>query len=543
MTLLHVEQLTIAFGANPAVRDLNLTVAAGESVALVGESGSGKSATLLAIAGLLPPTARVSGVIGWEGQDLQAMTPTERRAYRGRDIAMIFQEPLTALNPLFRCGYQVAEGLMVQQGLTARRAREATIALFTEVRLPEPERVFAAYPHQLSGGQRQRVMVAMALAGNPRLLLADEPTTALDVTVQAALLDLLRQLQREREMALIFVTHDLGVAARIAERLVVMNQGQVVETGSTSQLLTAPNHPYTRGLVACRPPLTHRPARLPVVADFLQATPPPPPPEISDETAAQRLEGLMAQDPLLELHQVYVQYRRAAMAVRGVNLTVYPGETLGLVGESGCGKTTLLKAVLGLVPLAGGTLRLDGVDVSRFDRRQRQRFRREVQVVFQDPFGSLDPRMTVGATLAEPLVIHRMNPKERRERILYLLQRVGLDPDAANRFPHEFSGGQRQRIGIARALALQPRLVLADEPVSALDVSVQAQVLNLLKELQAEFGLTLVFVSHDLAVVQFMSDRVAVMHHGELVEVAPAPQIYRQPQHEYTRTLLAAVLP
>ncbi|HAN46611.1 MAG TPA: ABC transporter ATP-binding protein [Cyanobacteria bacterium UBA8156] len=539
MTLLQVEQLTIAFGATPAVCALNLTVAAGESVALVGESGSGKSATLLAIAGLLPPTAQVTGCLWWEGQDLQAMDP---RAYRGRDIAMIFQEPLTALNPLFRCGYQVAEGLMVRQKLSATQARAAAIALLSEVQLPEPERVFAAYPHQLSGGQRQRVTVAMALAGNPRLLLADEPTTALDVTVQAALLDLLRQLQREREMAMIFVTHDLAVAGRIAERVVVMNHGEAVETGPTSQLLTAPSHPYTRGLVACRPPLTHRPARLPVVADFLQDNPPPPPPDISDEEAAQRLAGLMAQSPLLELDKVYVQYGRSPMALRGVDLAVYPGETLGLVGESGCGKTTLLKAILGLVPLAGGTLRLEGVDVATFDRRQRQRFRREVQVVFQDPFGSLDPRMTVGETLAEPLVVHGLPKPERRDRISYLLQRVGLEPAAANRFPHEFSGGQRQRIGIARALALQPRLILADEPVSALDVSVQAQVLNLLKELQAEFGLTLLFVSHDLAVVQFMSDRVAVMHHGSVVEMAPATQVYRQPQHPYTQTLLAAVL-
>ncbi|MGQ9866386.1 MAG: dipeptide ABC transporter ATP-binding protein [Pseudanabaenaceae cyanobacterium] len=542
MTLLQVEQLTIAFDGTPAVAELNLTVAAGESVAVVGESGSGKSATLLAIAGLLPPTAQVTGRLLWEGQDLQTLSPAARRTYRGRDIAMIFQEPLTALNPLFRCGYQVAEGLMVRQKLSPRQARAAAIALLREVQLSAPERVFAAYPHQLSGGQRQRVMVAMALAGNPRLLLADEPTTALDVTVQAALLDLLRQLQRERDMALIFVTHDLGVAGRIAERVVVMNRGQVVETGPTSQLLTAPSHPYTRGLVACRPPLTHRPARLPVVADFLQESPPPPPPEITEEEAAQRLAGLMAQSPLLELDKVYVQYGRSPMVLRGVDLAIYPGETLGLVGESGCGKTTLLKAVLGLVPLAGGTLRWDGMDIAKGDRRQRQRFRREVQVIFQDPFGSLDPRLTVGASLAEPLIVHGMAPKARRERIAYLLQRVGLEPAAANRFPHEFSGGQRQRIGIARALALQPRLILADEPVSALDVSVQAQVLNLLKELQAELGLTLLFVSHDLAVVQFVSDRVAVMHNGAVVEMAPATQIYRQPQHEYTQTLLAAVL-
>jgi peptide/nickel transport system ATP-binding protein len=481
---------------------------------------------------------------------------------------MVFQEPMTSLNPLFTCGYQVIEAIQLHRQVSQQEAESLTIQLFDEVQLPNPEQLIRRYPHELSGGQLQRVMIAMAISCNPQLIIADEPTTALDVTVQATILELLKQIQRSRQMSMIFITHDLGILAKIADQAIVMNQGEIVEFGTAKSILQTPQHPYTKGLVACRPQSDRQLRLLPTVSDFmeilngqmvekelnpayLEIVPPA-------ESAA-RLVELQQQEPILSVQNLRIEFpirnllglkRHNFVAVNNISFDVYRGETLGLVGESGCGKTTTGRALLGLINNVIGSVKFEGQEITKLKGAAFQKTRCDLQVIFQDPYGSLNPRMSVGEAIAESLVIHSHQQRfqryrqaeARRDRVAYLLERVGLTKSAMRRYPHEFSGGQRQRICIARALALNPKLIIADEPVSALDVSVQAQVLNLLKELQAEFGLTYIFISHDLSVVKFMSDRIMVMNQGEIVEFNNAESIYSNPQQPYTQKLINAIL-
>jgi peptide/nickel transport system ATP-binding protein len=544
---------------SPVVDGLSFQLGAGQVLGLVGESGSGKTITALTLMDLLPSSARVEGTILFQGPqgtvDWLRLDPRQRRRYRGSQIAMIFQEPSTALNPLYTCGQQLRETLRAHTSLPPAELRAQAIRLFEEVQL-SPQ-MLERYPHQLSGGQIQRAAIACAIASNPKLLIADEPTTALDVTVQAEILRLLRDLQQQRQMAILFITHDLNLVAELADQVVVMCRGQAVEQGSVKQIFWDPQHPYTRGLLACRPPLERRLRRLPTVQDFQekggsleerwQQL------EIPAAEEEERLRQICSQPPLLQVQELRTHYavrcgplgRQVGeiRAVDGISFDLYPGETLGVVGESGCGKTTLGRTLLRLIRASSGQVIYDGEDWLRLPPRRLRRLRREIQLIFQDPAASLDPRMSVGASVMEPMVLHGMgrNAAERRARAQRLFERVGLDPEALDRLPHQFSGGQRQRICIARALASEPRLLVCDEAVSSLDVSVQAQVLNLLKDLQEELGLTYLFISHDLSVVKFMSDRILVMNRGRIEEIGPAAQIYRNPQQDYTRRLIAAI--
>jgi peptide/nickel transport system ATP-binding protein len=586
-----------------AVNGVSFQLQPGKTLGLVGESGSGKSVTALAIAGLLAETGRSTGGAIWyrephaeDAVNLLQLSPEQLRRYRGQRIAMVFQEPMSALNPVYTCGFQIIEAIRLHQRISEAQARQQAIRLLQEVKLlpsdldariqlrdrwpgPKPsdreldqavarqqQAMLDRYPHQLSGGQLQRVTIAIALAGNPSVLIADEPTTALDVTVQARILELLRELQTRRAMSILFITHDLGLIAEVANDVAVMYRGELVEVGSVQQVFTQPQHPYTQGLLACRPRPDLRLRYLPTVADFVAAADNPTmqPRSLQGETISpqqmqKRLEILQALSPLLSVCDLRVAYRtrgwfggdrQPMMAVNGVSFDVFPGETLGLVGESGCGKSTLARALLRLIEPAGGSVRFDDRDILQLRGPALRDLRREMQIIFQDPFSSLNPRMTVGEAVMEPMLIHSQgNRADRplpvrtmyREQAAYLLDRVGLNPQWMNRYPHEFSGGQRQRICIARALALNPRFLICDESVSALDVSVQAQVLNLLKELQGEFNLTYIFISHDLAVVKFMSDRIAVMNRGRFEEIGPADEVYNHPQRDYTRQLIAAI--
>ncbi len=576
--LLSVRNLQVAFrgdeGLVYAVKNISFDLAQGQTLGIVGESGSGKSATALAIMGLLGESGKITNgeVIfrpsSEEPLDLVRVSPKKMLKYRGDRISMVFQEPMTSLNPLFNCGYQVIEAIRLHQKVSQQEAETRTIQLFQEVQLPNPEQLIERYPHELSGGQLQRVMIAMAISCNPQLIIADEPTTALDVTVQATILELLKEIQRSRQMSMIFITHDLGILATIADKAIVMNQGEVVESGDTQSIFQSPKHPYTKGLIACRPQPDRQLRLLPTVSDFMEIQngqmvekePSDPrylevvPPE---ETVA-RLEELQKQDPILSVQNLRIEFpirsilglkKRYLVAVNNISFDVYRGETLGLVGESGCGKTTAGRAILGLTNGVMGSVKFEGREISKLKGEALQKLRCDLQVIFQDPYGSLNPRMSVGDAIAEPLLVHSHQERfdryrkaeARRERAAYLLERVGLTKSAMRRYPHEFSGGQRQRICIARALALNPKLIIADEPVSALDVSVQAQVLNLLKELQAEFGLTYIFISHDLGVVKFMSDRIMVMNKGEIVELDTAESIYTNPQQPYTQKLISAI--
>ncbi len=575
-TILTVNQLQVDFNSDEgmvnAVQDVSFHLNRGETLGIVGESGSGKSVTALAIMGLLGQTGRVTkGEVLFStdaGQvNLLTLPPDKLRQYRGDRISMIFQEPMTSLNPLFTCGYQIVETIRLHQHVSKAQAEAQAIQLFTEVQLPSPAQIMNRYPHELSGGQLQRVMMAIAICCNPMILIADEPTTALDVTVQATILELLKQIQRDRGMSMIFITHDLGVIAKIADSVAVMYKGKVVEYGDTLAVFRQPSHPYTKGLITCRPQPELRRKYLPTVSDFMEEVngqiieKQPEDFRLQQSTsvteAEAKLLALKAKEPLLRVQNMWVQFpergiwgmtRRYVAAVNDVSFEVYPGETLGLVGESGCGKSTLARAILRLVqPMSNSKVWFDGQDVTQMKARELQRLRREMQIVFQDPFGSLNPRMSICEAIAEPLIVHSeaialyRSKSSRRERVAYLLQRVGLSASDMNRYPHEFSGGQRQRICIARALALNPKLIVADESVSALDVSVQAQVLNLLKELQEEFGLTYIFISHDLSVVKFMSDRIMVMNRGKIEEIDTAEQIYTQPQTAYTQKLIGSI--
>ena len=642
-TVLEVRNLRVQFGSADAgdasatvkaVDDISFEVKRGQTLGIVGESGSGKSVTSLAIMGLLSSfSTQISGEIWFSSTkdgaskgpvNLLEMPSQEKQIYRGSQMATIFQEPMSSLNPVFTIGFQLTEAICLHQNLSQIAARRQAASLLQEVKLlpddqelkqrclagrqqdasadgpdemkddrdlmqfinRQKQAMLDRYPHQLSGGQIQRVMIAMAISCNPTLLIADEPTTALDVTVQATILALLRELRDSRGMAMIFITHDLSVIAEIADVVAVMYRGKIVECGAIEQIFSNPQHPYTKGLLACRPTLEKQLRRLPTVSDFMDVTTNASGElvivekdvDLDDESSgglsafatgkAPRLPNLDA--PLLTVNNLRVGFpvqgvfgetKRLFMAVNDISFEVYAGETLGLVGESGCGKSTLARALLQLIPISSGKVFFEGQEITppayniskwqwmanyRIQKeyaRKLRWLRRDLQIIFQDPFSSLDPRMNVGAAVMEPMVIHSVgkNQQEQRDRAAYLLDRVGLNPDFMRRYPHEFSGGQRQRICIARALALNPKFIICDESVSALDVSVQAQVLNLLKELQTEFGLTYIFISHDLSVVKFMSDRAIVMNKGKIEEIGTAERIYRQPQQAYTRQLIAAI--
>ncbi|MEL6482908.1 MAG: ABC transporter ATP-binding protein, partial [Pseudomonadota bacterium] len=518
MTLLSVQDLAIEFGSREdrveAVRGLSFTIARGETVAIVGESGSGKSVTALAIMGLLRQAGgRIAGgAIHFDGRvDMVSVAEPEARAIRGAEIAMIFQEPMTSLNPVFTIGDQLVEPLIVHQGASRREARARAIEAMTEVKIPEPERRFTQYPHELSGGMRQRVMIAMALICRPKLLIADEPTTALDVTIQAQILWLIDKLKRETATSVLFITHDLGVVAQIADRVVVMARGDFIESGPVEEVFAAPRAAYTRRLLAAVPRLGTESGRQP-----------------HETEPYLKLEDLSVRYPIKS--GLFRRVRSEVLAVDQVTLEIPAGETLGLVGESGCGKSTIAKAILGLETPSSGRIIVDGTDIGSLDAEGRRAFQRSTGMVFQDPFAALSPRRTAFQQISEPMVIHGTGTRSQiADRVRWLIHRVGLENRHLDRYPHEFSGGQRQRLCIARALALEPRLVIADEPVSALDVSVQAQVLDLFAELQRELGLTYLFISHDLAIVEKVSDRVAVMHMGRVVEHGATPRVLSDP--------------
>lgn len=563
--LLSVRNLTVKFRSEKdwkaVVHGIDFEVFRGKTLGIVGESGSGKSVSLLALMGLLDErNSKVSAsAYSFKELDLAGFSESDLHPLRGKRMAMIFQEPMSSLNPVQRCGRQVEEALRIHQRMSKTEAKMRVLALFEQVKLPRPEAMYRAYPHQLSGGQKQRVMIAMALSCHPDLLIADEPTTALDVTVQQEILVLLKDLQQQYGMGMIFITHDLGVIANIADELAVMYQGKIVENGAVQTILHNPQHPYTKGLLTCRPPLDYRLERIPVISEFLLGKWPGGADQIKAEllitdTFRKRNHELLYQRnfileaknintwfPLRKgiLNRTYDQVK----AVDQVSFEVYPGETLGLVGESGCGKTTLGRTLLRLQEPTSGTILFKGKPITGLSESTMRNMRKQIQIIFQDPYSSLNPRMSIGNALAEPMRVHGLarSAREAQQKVNQLLEEVGLLPEHYDRYPHEFSGGQRQRISIARALAVEPELIICDESVSALDVSVQAQVLNLLNRLKANRGLTYIFISHDLSVVRFMSDRILVMKDGHMEELAEADILFQQPQSEYTKSLIGAI--
>ncbi len=563
--LLQIRNLHVSFRRdgrwNEAVHGIDLDVFAGKTLGLVGESGSGKSVSSLAVMRLL--NERVSRIdsdsILIEGDEIKHFTERQMAEVRGKRIAMIFQEPMTSLNPVYKCGFQVSEMIRQHEDVSKVEAKKRVIDLFKQVMLPRPEAIYDSYPHELSGGQKQRVMIAMAIACHPKLLIADEPTTALDVTVQLEILKLLRKLQAETGMGMIFITHDLGVVAEIADDVAVMHDGEILERGTVQQILNHPQHPYTQGLLACRPPMNVRLKRLPIVKEFLDGQWHGGKEQIlhdlqiSDEERQAHLKQLYSQEPLLKVEHLKTWYplRKGVFsrvyghvkAVDDVSLEVYEGETLGLVGESGCGKTTLGRSILRLAEPTSGKIWFDGIEVTALKGQALRDFRKQAQIVFQDPYSSLNPRITIGDAISEPMIVHGIETDRARcrNRVCDLLEQVGLQAEHYDRYPHEFSGGQRQRICIARALAVSPRLIICDESVSALDVSVQAQVLNLLNRLKEERHLTYIFISHDLSVVRFMSDRVVVMYNGQPVEINEANALFEHPLNAYTQKLIDAL--
>lgn len=574
--LLEVKNLVTEFKTEneivKAVNDISFTLHRGETIGIVGESGSGKSVTALSAMQLIPnPPGRItSGQIIYHSDkgpvDLTKASANEMRAFRGNELAMIFQEPMTSLNPVYTCGEQVMEALILHRKISKKEARLKTLELFTKVKLPRPDQIIDSYPHQISGGQKQRVMIAMAMSCNPNILIADEPTTALDVTVQKTILDLMLELQREHNMGIMFITHDLGVIAELADKVIVMYKGQIVEQGNVMDIFSNPQHPYTKGLLACRPPLDKRLYHLPTVSDFMELSAEG---EIIEktQTVQEALNSasvtkeerehwhaeLYNRPKILELRNIktYFPVNKSLLgkahdfvkAVDDVSFDVFEGETLGLVGESGCGKTTLGRTILRLVEPTSGLITFRKQDITAIPHEEMRALRRNMQIIFQDPYSSLNPRITIGEAIMEPMKVHRMyrNDKERKERVMQLLEKVNMTDKQFYRYPHEFSGGQRQRICIARALALSPQFIICDESVSALDVSVQAQVLNLLNELKKEFKFTYIFISHDLSVVKFMSDRMVVMKEGRIEEMGDADDICNSPKSEYTQKLINSI--
>lgn len=578
-TILQVENLQVSFmnhgHETKAVDNIGFNLHKGESIGIVGESGSGKSVTALSIMNLLksPPAILKSGNIYFKSEelgniDILTLSAQKLRALRGNEVAMIFQEPMSSLNPVITCGNQVKEALKVHRQLKAEEAKTRTLELFDEVRLPQPEKIYDSYPYELSGGQKQRVMIAMAMSCNPSILIADEPTTALDVTVQANILRLMEGLRENHDTSLIFISHDLGVIAEVADRIIVMYDGKIVEEGNVFKIFNQPEHPYTKGLLACRPRMDIKLRRLPTVSDFmnsktngngtknykytsigeallLNA-------ELKKETIQKRLDVIQG-GPILRVKNLTKSFpvkkglfgkaKEVITAVDNVSFEIYPGETVGLVGESGCGKTTLGRSIIRLIDPNFGEIRFEDYEIHEMKGERLRQLRKKMQIIFQDPYSSLNPRQTVGEAITEPLKIHKIidGKQERKERAYELLEKVGLSSAHYNRFPHEFSGGQRQRICIARALATNPQFIICDESVSALDVSVQAQVLNLLNDLKKEFNFTYLFISHDLSVIKFMADRIFVMNHGKLVEIGYPDALFERPKEEYTRNLINAI--
>lgn len=555
-SLLTIKNLEISFKKEgvflPIIHKIAYSLQSNEILGIVGESGSGKSVSSLAIMGLLPKNiSKISdGEIVFEGKSIAGLTEKEIQNLRGNQISMIFQEPMSSLNPSLKCGFQVEEMLLQHTKLSKKEVKAETLALFEKVKLPNPEKIYASYPHEISGGQKQRVMIAMAIACKPKILIADEPTTALDVTVQKEIIQLLKDIQSETGMSIIFISHDLALVSEIANRVLVMYKGEIVEQGDAMKVFHEPQHVYTKALISSRPSLDVRLKRLPTIKDYLENTVNK---EIfTSEEREKQHQKLYSQTPILEVKNVEKEYFSTAgmfskksgfKAVNDVSFKIYEGETVGLVGESGCGKSTLGNAILQLDKATSGQIFYRGVDIMKLPKKDVRSLRKEIQIIFQDPYSSLNPRIPVGKAIMEPMKVHKLykNDAERKTKTIEILERVGLGEDYFNRYPHEFSGGQRQRIGIARTIALQPKLIVCDESVSALDISVQAQVLNLLNELKENFGFTYIFISHDLAVVKYMSDQVLVMNKGKIEELADADELYENPQKEYTKKLIAAI--
>jgi len=566
--LLEIKQLSVDFVADgkssKALENINITVNRGEILAIVGESGSGKSVTALSILQLLPspPAVYRSGeiILNSDTESINLLTSNSPvlQSIRGSKVAMIFQEPMTSLNPVLTCGFQVMEAILKHESIDKELAKKKTIALFEQVQLPSPAEMFDRYPHQISGGQKQRVMIAMAMSCSPALLICDEPTTALDVTVQKNILQLIRNLQIQNNMGVIFITHDLSVVAEIADRVVVLYKGKIIEEKTTQAIFENPSHPYTKALLACRPLLHEKGTKLPVVSDFMKvdgegnleeiiSTP-----SIVNSRSSQELNYIIT-PPLVRVENLKIWYPAKKTflgkaisfnkAVDDISFDIYPGETLGLVGESGCGKTTLGRALLQLIPTTTGSIYYKDENLANASANRMKNLRKEMQLIFQDPYSSLNPRMTIGDAIAEPILVHQLAPnaKARKEKVIELLEQVNLSADHYHRYPHEFSGGQRQRIVIARALAVKPSFIICDESVSALDVSVQAQVLNLLNDLKQTYQFTAVFISHDLSVVRYISDRIMVMNQGKIAEIGLANELYLNPQSDYTRKLIDSI--
>ncbi len=554
-SLLHINNLSISFGKKnqrtQVVHGISFQVNRNEILGIVGESGSGKSVSCLSIMGLLPKKhSQIEGEILFEGNDLLQESASDFRNIRGKDIAMIFQEPMSALNPSLKCGKQVSEILRHHLSYSSSEAKKETLSLFEKVKLPRPKDIYNSYPHQISGGQMQRVMIAMAIACKPKLLIADEPTTALDVTVQKEIIELLKELQKDTGMSLIFISHDLSLVSQIADRVVVMYKGDIVEQGTVYSVFKLPKAEYTKALLASRPTLGKRLKTLPTIASLKDNSFKPK--EITSQQRALKHKKLYTQTPILEVRNLRKQYygksqwfgkKHNVKAVDDVSFSVFEGETLGLVGESGCGKSTLGKTILQLEKASTGKILYRGKSLTDLKAHEIRNLRKEIQLIFQDPYSSLNPRLTIGAALMEPMLVHGVgySKKDREKRALELIIRVGLDESFFGRYPHELSGGQRQRVGIARTIALEPKLVICDESVSALDISVQAQVLNLLNELKEDFGFTYIFISHDLAVVKFMSDQLLVMNEGRIEELGDADEIYAHPNSPYTKKLIEAI--
>lgn len=554
--LLDITDLSIAFKSEKSYTDVVYSVSfqlnKNEILGIVGESGSGKSVTTLAVMALLPKKISkiTSGEILYENKAIQSLTEKEFQKIRGNEISMIFQEPMSALNPSMRCGNQVAEILLNHKKVSKQEAKKQTMALFEKVKLPRPEEIYNAYPHQISGGQMQRVMIAMAIACKPKILIADEPTTALDVTVQKEIILLLKELQQETGMSILFISHDLSLVSEIADRILVMYQGKIVEQGEVNEIFNSPRDKYTKALISSRPSMSERLEKLPTIKDFLEDNPPSK--AITASSRASKHKSLYSKPPLLEVINLEKEYisnagffrkENKVKAVNSVSFQVFEGETLGLVGESGCGKSTLGKAILQLDKATRGTIKFQGKDITALSESDFRRFRKEIQIIFQDPYSSLHPRMLIGEAILEPMQVHNLhqNDKTRKEKVKELLLQVGLSEEFYYRYPHQLSGGQRQRVGIARTVALEPKLIICDESVSALDISVQAQVLNMLNELKDKFGFTYIFISHDLAVVKYMADQLLVMNAGKIEEIGEADEIYASPMMAYTKKLIDAI--